>query len=302
MTPSASRVAAAWILREEACRVASLQPTRQARRNRAASQVRTELSSDVLEAFVAHAVDRVAADFRVAASLGQRLETLWKAFQTAPKAWAEFKAMIGVKGDSWLAVARELPGRIKTFMASGKGVLAHIGDQLAEKIPALRIYLDAKEKLPSFGVWLDQMVDHMPVAVQRVLRGISTKATSLAKWIDEILSKNVGLKVLGAVASAALFAFIWFNVAEISWDIPELIRGFLGGYTFVELFQSLPESAAGLVLKLMFPGLPGGLVWNALLPITVAMRLAWLHRQKLLAWSHGHAQILWDRLGVPTPA
>lgn len=296
--PSVNRVAAAWILEEEARRVASIELPRQARRDRIAAAVRAELTPDVLAAFASGSLDRVASDLRFATSVGQRLETLWRAFQTAPQAWADFKRMLGIKADSLVSVMRELPGKIRAFMAAGKKYLEHLGERLVDAVPALRIYLDARDKLPSLGQWLEQMVNKMPPNIQRALRAVTTRFTSLAAWLDNIFQKNPSLKVLGVVASASVYAFIWFNVDEISWDLPELIRGFTGGYTFVDLFQSLPESAVGFVLKLMFPGLPSGLMWNALLPITVALRIAWLHRQRLLTWSQGHATILWDRMSM----
>jgi hypothetical protein len=274
---------------------------RVARRDKAAALVRRELTAEVLEAFASAALDRVASDLRLAAGIGQRLEVLWRAFQEAPNAWADFKRMLGVKGDSWLTVVRELPGKIKAFAANGKKYIENIGHKLANSVPALRIYLDAAGKLPALGDWLTKVITHLPDSVARTLRGIGTRANSLAAWLDAILKKHPILKTLGTVASAALFAFIWFNVVEISWDVPELIRGFTGGFTFVDLLWSLPEASVGLVLRLMFPGLPSGLLWNALLPITVALRLAWLHREGILEWSHGHASILWDRLGVPDP-
>jgi len=301
VTTPASRVAAAWALRQEARRVAFLAIPRTARRDKAAAAVRAELTAEVLEAFAYAALDRVASDSRLAFGVGKKLEVLWKAFQSAPKAWADFKRMVGVRGDDWLSLVRELPAKIKAFAAKGAKAIEQVGAQLAESVPALRMYLDAADKLPALGTWLAQVTEHLPPGVQAALKKISNKAGSLAAWMDDILSRHPVSRSLGVVASVAMFSFIWFNVVEVSWDIPELIRGFTGGYTFVEILHNLPESAVGLVLRFMFPGLPSGLIWNALLPITVAMRLAWLHRERLITWSRGVAQVQWDRMGVVDP-
>jgi len=301
MQTSPPRVAATWALRQEARRVASVQLPRIARRSKAAAEVRAELTVEVLEAFASSTLERVASDPRLAFGIGKRLEVLWKAFQTSPKAWADFKKMLGIKGDSWITLVRELPSKIKAFGSNGKKALESMGKKLADSVPALRMYLDAADKLPALGDWLGRAMDYLPPGIARTLKGIHNKATSLAGWVDNILSKHPVAKTLGTLVSAAIFAYVWFNVVEVSWDMPELIRGFTGGFSFVELLHSLPESAVGLVLRFMFPGLPSGLLWNAILPITVAMRLAWMHREGILEFGRGAARIKWDRLGVPDP-
>jgi len=87
----------------------------------------------------------------LAFGVGKRLEMLWKAFQTSPRSWAEFKKMLDIKGDSWLSLARELPSKIKAFMSKGKKYLETLGTKLVDSVPALRIYLDAANTLPVLG-------------------------------------------------------------------------------------------------------------------------------------------------------
>jgi len=258
------------------------------------------MTAEVLAAFAEAAVGTH--DHRVAASISQRLKQLWDVFQKAPEKWEAFKKMLGVKATSWLGVARELPGKIKQMFSEGKKWLAGAGQTLANKIPLLRLYFDVGVKLPSVGDWMAKALTHMPEPVQKAVRAISSKVKSLAAWIDELTKKHRVLRAAGVLTSAAVFALIWFNVTEISWDIPEILRGFLGGYSFVELVHSLPESALGFILGLMFPGLPGGLVWNVILPITVAMRLAWLIQQGAIEWKPGRELLVhWEKLGMTPP-
>lgn len=234
--------------------------------------------------------------------MGRRLKQLWDAFQKAPEKWDAFKKMLRVKATSWIGVARELPGKIKSMFSDARKWLEKAGKTLVNKIPLLRLYFDVGTKLPSVGDWMKTAVSYLPDAAQKAIQGISTKANSLAAWIDELLKRHRVLTAAGAVVSAALFAYIWFNVTEISWDVPEILRGFLGGYTFVELLHSLPESALGLLISLMFPGIPGGLVWNAILPITVVLRLAYLIQKDYIEWSPGKELVIhWDKLGMESP-
>ena len=277
MSPtSASRIAARYYLRTEIRRIAS---TRVA--SPEAARVRAELTPTVMLAFVEHVPLR---NVRVAIGLTQRLKQLWDVFTAKQGAWDQFKTMIGVKATDLFGVLKELPGKIKSMMSDAKKYLASLGQRLMGAVPALDIYVHGAAKLPALGEWLKQAVVKIPPAISRAITAIGTKAHNLAEWVDDLVRKNPVVKPASVAVSAAVYAYIWFNVTEISWDIPEIIRGFLGQYTFVEILHSLPESAIGLVIGIMFPGLPTKFIFNALLPITVALRLAWLVHHKYGKW------------------
>ena len=297
--PSPTRVANRWLAHCAAEQVLTAPLPRRARRDKAAAQVRREMTAEVLAAFGEAVVDDP--NLRLA-SLARRMKQLWEAFQTVPAKWDEFKKMLGVKATSWFGVARELPGKIKSMFRDAAKYLGQAGKIMADKIPLLRLYLDVGVKLPGVGDWLKQALTHMPEPVQKAVRALGTKANSMAKWVDELVKKNPVVKPASTMVSAGLFAYIWFNVVEMSWDVPEIIRGFLGGYSFVELLHSLPESAIGLLLGLMVPGIPGGLLWNAILPITIAIRLGWLIHKHYIEYSPGRELVIhWDRLGIAPP-
>ena len=275
-TSIASRIAARHYLRTEVRRIAS---TRVA--SIEAARVRDELTPTVMLAFVEHVPLR---NVRVAIGLTQRLKQLWDVFTSKQGAWDQFKTMIGVKATDLFGVLRELPGKIKAMMSDAKKYLASLGHKMADSIPALSIYVHGAAKLPALGDWMKNAVAKIPPAISRALAAIGTKAHSLAGWVDELIRKYPVVKPASVAVSAAVYAFVWFNVTEISWDIPEIIRGFLGQYTFVEILHSLPESAVGLVIGVMFPGLPSKFIFNALLPITIALRVAWLVHHKYGKW------------------
>jgi len=299
MEPSPLRVANRFVLKEAAAQVVAGPLTRQARRNKGASKVRRELTADVLAAFGEAAVD--APGLRVAGAV-DRMKTLYQAFQTAPRKWEEFKKMLGLKSESFMQLARELPGKIKRMFGDAQKWLSGAGEHLKQKIPLLRLYLDVGVKMPGVGDWIKNLLPHMPEPVQKAVAAISAKARSFAEWLDELFKKHRVLKPAAALLSAAIFGFVWWNVMELSWDIPEIIRGFLGGYSFVELLHSLPESGVGFLLKLMFPGIPGGMLWNILLPLTILMRLAWLMHKDYIEWSPGKSLVVhWGRLGIQPP-
>jgi hypothetical protein len=271
-----ARVAARYLLQREIRRIAS---TRVA--SAYAARVRAELTPTVMMAFVDHVPLR---NVRVAVGLTQRLKQMWDVFTSKQGAWDQFKTMIGVKATDLFGVLKELPSKIKSMMAEAKRYLAHLGEKMTSSIPALDIYIHGAAKLPALGEWLKEAAKKIPPAIGRALTAIGTKAHSLADWIDGLIKQYPVVKPASVLVSAAVYAYIWFNVTEISWDVPEIIRGFLGQYSFVEILHSLPESGVGLIIGLMFPGLPSKFIFNALLPITVALRVAWLVAHKYGKW------------------
>jgi len=107
---------------------------------------------------------------------------------------------------------------------------------------------------------------------------------------------HLGLaKTLARPLMAAAFIWVWLNVAEISWDVEGLIRGFTGGLSMGELLGSLPESGIGLLVATLFPGLGT----FALLPATIMARLLYLLYRKVLSWVKDKGFVIhWDRIGV----
>jgi len=289
MTP-ATRVAQRFQVRQAARQVVADAPRA---RTASAAGVRAELTVEVLEAF--GSAFRVGGR-RTAGSFAGRLKQLWDLFQQAPAAWTSFKHMLGIKGDGALVLLKELPAKIKAFIAEGTSFIHTIGKKL-RGLPPIAFYLDVVKASGSVNRFLGHVVDYLPDSVARVLRGIHTKAKSVAEFIDESVQKYP-LALPGSVLlSAAVFAVIWINVYEVSWDVPSIIRGFLGGFTWVELLHSLPESGLGLMLSLMFPGVPTGLLFKAAVPATLALRLLWLYHKDLLEYRPGSGvRVRWEKM------
>lgn len=268
MTSIHKRVAARYLIRCAAREVA--------RERRAARMVASGLSADVLAAFGEASVDGVASGRMTVAGVASRMRELVTLFTRAPEAWEQLKRVIGASS------LLDLPGKVSELV---KGAAAHLraaGESLARSVPVLQIYLEVGTRLPAVGEWLSTMYDKLPGPVRAAVSRITSKVKSLAQWLDELVGKNDVAKLVGRAASAAIFAYVWMNVAELSWDLPGILRGFSGQLSFSELVETLPESGLGLLVSLLFPGIPQKLVFNAFLPITVALRLAYLYERKLI--------------------
>lgn len=268
MTSIHERVAARYLIRCAAREVA--------RERRAARMVASGLSADVLAAFGEASVDGVASGRVTVAGVASRMRELVALFTRAPEAWEQLKRVMGASS------LLDLPGKVSELV---KGAAAHLraaGESLARSVPVLQIYLEVGTRLPAVGEWLSTMYDKLPGPVRAAVSRITSKVKSLAQWLDELVGKNDVAKLVGRAASAAIFAYVWMNVAELSWDLPGILRGFSGQLSFSELVETLPESGLGLLVSLLFPGIPQKLVFNAFLPITVALRLAYLYERRLI--------------------
>lgn len=264
-------------------------------RTAAASQVRREFTAEVLESF-GEAVIGFGGRRIEAGSLTRKMRQLWEMFQKAPREWERFKNMLGVKATGTLGVIKDLSAGIPRMIKEGRKRLVKIGEQ-AMKVPLIALYFDVSRKMPSVTDLLTKLIDVLPEPVGKAIKGITSKAKSFASFLDGVFRQHPALVVTGALISAAVFTVIWFNVVEISWDIPSILRGFLGLYSFTELLETLPESALGFLLRLMFPGIPVKFLFNALLPATIALRVMYLIQKNYLEYKPGKGFIIrWDKM------
>lgn len=213
---------------------------------------------------------------------------LWKAFKTAPDKWEEFKEKLGLAGVSTLALIKEFPKKMKEFWGKAneliKKTFAKAGAALIKKFPQLEIYFKVTQKLPSVTSFFKNLLNKFP-KLKRMLDAVASKASTLANTVDGFFQKNSLLKPANWFARGAFFTYIWMNVAEISWNVPEIMRGMLGGMSWAEILSSLPESGLGLVISLLFgafiPFPFGGafaskIGLNALLPMALAFQIWFL--------------------------
>lgn len=306
--PSASRLAARFLQeqedREVLCQAALLARTHPPFKAASVGQarVRDELSVEVLAAFGEAMLPLPPGDMITrTASVSRKLKQVWDMFQQAPDAWEQFKKMLGVRGSGMLQVLRELPGKIKSWLKDGQRYLEKAGQKIRE-LPLVAMYLDVAQKMPGVTDLLGKVLDLLPESVRKVVEKIKSRARSFAELVDETVHKYPVVKPASVLISGAVFALIWFNVTEMTWDIPEIIRGFLGMYSWVELLNSLPESAVGLLLSMLFPGIPGGLLWNAILPATIAMRVLWLVQRDYMDYEPGRGlRVRWDKMPPEAP-
>lgn len=204
------------------------------------------------------------------------------------RAWDAISRAFGLhemEGLSFPEKVRLFASRAKALAADGLKALHMLGKKIQETFP-LSIYFVAKHKAPSLTDLMMRIAKKSP-RIWAALQKIKSGAQRIDKWLDK------WLPTLKRPLLAAIFIFIWFNVAELSWDLDGLIAGFTGSISFVDLLTSLPESGLGLVLSMM------GLGYGAL-PVTIVLRIMWLVANHYLEWVPGKGlRVRWERMGVP---
>jgi len=230
-------------------------------------------------------------DREAALGILRGVKRLLDLFKAAPgRAWEVLSRALGLPDMSNMSLmekAKIIATRAKELAKTGLQGIQWLGKKIQETFP-LSIYFVAKHKAPSLTDLMVRIAKQSPriwAAVQKIKGG--------AQKVDAWLHKY--LPTLKRPLLAAIFIFVWANVAEISWDIESLLQGFTGAISFTELLTSLPESGIGLLLSMM------GLGYGAL-PVTIILRIMWLVANHYLEWIPGKGlRVRWERMGVQQP-
>ena len=199
-------------------------------------------------------------------SMARKLTKLLAFFKKAPKAWQRIKDFLGIRR------LTDIPKALKTWAKRGLSALKGLLKQATEVFP-LSLFFVPQSKMPGLTDLMARIMAKHP-GIQKALSKIRGSAVHIDKWLNKYLPR------LKRPLLAAIFIWVWFNVAELSWDLESLIQGFTGGISFGELLASLPESGIGFIAAV------AGLGYGAL-PVTLILRLMWLVANKYLKWVPG---------------
>jgi hypothetical protein len=222
------------------------------------------------------------------ASLAGKVKDLLQAFRKAPNLWEKIKGALDLPDDfddmNPIKKLGVLADKLKDWIAEGKRALMKVFDTIKVKFP-LNMFFVPDKRLPSLTDLLERLVRSVPWMSKAL-----DKAKGYIQKADDLMNKY--LPTLKRPLLAVIFGYVWFSVAELSWDIPSIVNGFLGNISLGELFASLPESGLGLLASAF------GLGYGAL-PVTLIARLLWLVAQNYLEWVPGKGlRVRWDRLGI----
>jgi len=160
---------------------------------------------------------------------------------------------------------------ILDFVKKGAGLAKKIGKVLKDKA----WFIITEKKIPT----LTSLIEKTELGLKA--KGIyQDKVEPWVNIVDAWMKKYI--PTLSRIALAALFAYIWFNVEEISWEPTDLLHGFTGALSLSDLLATLPESGVGFLLSQLM----GGLGYT-IMPYILIPRLIWLLTKGYIKWRKG---------------
>lgn len=205
----------------------------------------------------------------------------------APQAWGRLQQTLAIPGWDSMSLsekAKALGSRLKELLHEGKRVLGKAFKSMATTFP-LSLFFVPKGKMPGLADLLQRISQSVPW-LDKALKGISAGAVKVDQLFEKYIPK------LRKPIYAAVFIWIWLNVAELSWDMQGIIAGFTGQISLGELLASLPESGLGFIAAAF------GLGYGAL-PYAMIARLMWLVAQNYLEYVPGKGfKVQWAKMGI----
>ena len=212
------------------------------------------------------------------ASLGNMIKKLGKLvdfFKKAPKAWEGIKHFLGIQN------LTDIPKAIKEWAQRGLTALKNYLHKATQTFP-ISLYFVSPKRAPNLTKVIHQIAIKHP-GIAKALEGIRSFAGNIDQWFDKYMP------TLKKPLLAAIFIWIWVNVAELTWDFTQILAGFTGNISFGDLLGSLPESGIGLLASAAGVG-------YMVLPVALIARLLWLVSKKYLVWESDKRGLLvrWD--------
>ena len=233
---------------------------------------------------------RLATDKEAFGNIMRSVGKLLKLVKRAPRAWPAIQRALGLdemEGLSLIEKGKLLGTRLKELAKEGKRALGKILKGAAQHFP-LSLFFTPKNKLPGLTDLMARILDKVPWA-----KAALGKIHAGSVKVDDFFKKY--LPHLRRPLYGAIFIWIWFNVAELSWDLQGLIAGFTGSISLPELLSSMPESGIGLIAASF------GLGYGAL-PVTLIARFIWLVANHYLEWIPGKGlKVRWSAMDVDQP-
>lgn len=212
---------------------------------------------------------------------------LMKLLQKAPRIIPRLMSALAIEGWSdlsWPQRASALGNRLKELMKEGRSFLGKAMHKAAQSFPLSLFFVD-RSKMPGLSDLLQRLTKNVPW-----LQDALQKVNAGAMKVDQLFQKY--LPKLRRPIYAAIFIWVWLNVAELSWDLQGLLAGFTGQISLSELLASMPESGIGFIAAAF------GLGYGAL-PYVMIARLVWLISQQYLSYVPGKGiEVYWAKLGI----
>lgn len=224
--------------------------------------------------------------------LGSKLKALYTAFMKTPKLWNALKEKLEITSKNPLTLYRELSDKLDAYLEEGKKWINSKVKKIRSSSKMVEFMFIYAENAPTLSDLISKILDPanklIPYKESEKMRAFKNKilggVRSFKEWLKAFFKRHPILRVMSTPVKAYLYWLIWTHVAEISWKVSDLIKGFLGILSWEDLLDSLPESGLGFLVGVLFPFIPQGSIlkslnigWNALLIPAMGIQLYYLY-------------------------
>jgi len=222
-----------------------------------------------------------------------KIKQIYEGFQKMPNLWEKFKEKLGITATNVVSLYKQLNEKLSEYLEEGKKWIDGHKQKLAKENKLIYFMFLYADKAPTITGSIKKLIEKInpdnSSKLSKKLKQLSDGFGNLKDTIDEFFKKHPVLHTISIPAKAYLFWIIWVNVAEVSWKITDIIKGFLGQISWGDLLESLPESGLGFLIQIFMPFIPSGMIasslkigWNALIIPAMGIQFYYLYQQHLI--------------------
>jgi len=253
-----------------------------------ASHIRHELNATTLIPFGNQIVK-----YGSIKGLTSKIKQIYEGFQKMPNLWEKFKEKLGITATNIVSLYKQLNEKLSAYLEEGKNWIDGHKQNLSKENKLFYFMFLYADKAPTITGSIKELLEKInpdnSSYLSKKLKSLTDKLGNMADTVDEFLKNHPILHLISVPAKAYLYWVIWVNVAEVSWKITDIIKGFLGQLSWGELLESLPESGLGFLVQIFMPFIPSGWVlkslkigWNAILIPAMGVQFYYLYQQHLM--------------------
>lgn len=271
-------------------KLACIQAIKESKKIRTASayQVRQELNANTLIPF-ANQIVKHGSVF----GLTSKLKAIYEKYQEQPQMWNLFKKTLGINATDNISLYHQLNEKLSGYLEQGKLWVNTHKQQLSEKNKYLYFMFLYADKAPTVTSSINYLLEKVDSEEKQIILQAFKKYNggfnTFAEIIEDFFDHHPVFDVMSMPAKAYVFWLVWTNVAEVSWKVTDITKGFLGLMSWGDLIRSLPENGLGLLVQVFCPFIPSGMInsslkigWNALIIPAMGAQFYYLYRRHLI--------------------
>lgn len=213
----------------------------------------SDFSLEAIQVVAKHLTNNSRQDFtqrKAFISLVKKVKKLVSVFKKAPKAWQQFKAMLGIT-TTGVSMIGEIDNKLGNLLEEGKKKLGQLSTKILKELPMLRLLGEVLEEKNRWEYFIDRYKSYVPEKIRNGLERAGQGVENLGAWLDGLLGKSRTLRALSGPIKIYIMFQIWDWFADFNFKA--IISGFLGTISWTDLIAMLPGEGLEIILELILP-------------------------------------------------